>query len=99
MYYVSTDFYSKKIEDTRFSNLDSFRWINFLFKIRLTKFANLKISFVGLEKIPKTNKRRAFNKDVGPGKNNKLLTVGPTSIPDPRVCMKNAGTHWVMNFS
>ena len=61
-------FLFERIEDTRFSNLDSCRWINILFKIRLTKFANLKISFVGLEKIPKTNKRRAFTKDVGPGK-------------------------------
>ena len=61
-------FLFERIEDTRFSNLDSFRWINILFKIRLTKFANLKISFVGLEKIPNTNKRRAINKDVGPGK-------------------------------
>ena len=25
------------------------------------------------------------NKDVGPGKNTKLITVGPTSIPDSRV--------------
>ena len=52
-----------------------------------------------MEKITKFIKCRAFNKDVGPGKNNKLITVGPTSIPDPRVCMKNAGTQWVMNFS
>ena len=39
----------------------------------------------GLEKIPKINKRRAFNKAVGPGKNAKLITIGPTSIPDSRV--------------
>ena len=38
-----------------------------------------------LEKIPKINKCRAFNKAVGPGKNAKLITVGPTSIPDSRV--------------
>ena len=39
----------------------------------------------GLEKIPEINKRRAFNKAIGPGKNAKLITVGPTSIPDFRV--------------
>ena len=38
-----------------------------------------------MEKISKFNKRRAFNKTVGPGKNVKLITVGPTSIPDSRV--------------
>ena len=32
-----------------------------------------------MEKIPK------FNKDVGPGKNPKLINVGPTFIPDYRV--------------
>ena len=35
-----------------------------------------------MEKIPKFNKRRAFNKTVGPGKKSKLITVGPTFIPD-----------------
>ena len=39
----------------------------------------------GLEKIPEINKRRVFNKAVGPGKNAKLINVGPTSIPDSRV--------------
>ena len=38
-----------------------------------------------MEKIPKFNKRRAFIKDVGPGKNPKLINVGPTFIPDYRV--------------
>ena len=38
-----------------------------------------------MEKIPKFNKRRAFNKAVGPGKNPKLINVGPTFIPDKRV--------------
>ena len=38
-----------------------------------------------MEKIPKFNKRRAFNKAVGPGKNPKLINVGPTFIPDYRV--------------
>ena len=38
-----------------------------------------------MEKILKFNKRRAFNKDVGPGKNPKLINVGPTFIPDYRV--------------
>ena len=37
----------------------------------------------GLEKNPKNNKRRAFNK--GLEKNAKSITVGPTSIPDSRV--------------
>ena len=31
----------------------------------------------------KSNKRRAFNKAIGPGKNQRL---GPTFIPDYRVC-------------
>ena len=38
-----------------------------------------------MEKIPKFNKRRAFNKTVGPRKNTKLINVGPTFIPDYRV--------------
>ena len=38
-----------------------------------------------MEKIPTFNKRRAFNKAVGPGKNPKLINVGPTFIPDYRV--------------
>jgi hypothetical protein len=33
-------------------------------------------------KIPKFNKRRAFNKAVGPGKNSKLINVGPTFFRD-----------------
>ena len=37
-----------------------------------------------MEKNPKFDKRRAFNKDVGPGKNSKLISVGPTFIPDYR---------------
>ena len=41
---------------------------------------------VKTEKIPKFNKRRAFNKAVGPGKKNpKFINVGPTFIPDYRV--------------
>ena len=28
-----------------------------------------------------------FNKAVGPGKNTKLINVGPTSIPEPRVVL------------
>ena len=39
-----------------------------------------------MEKNPKFNKRRAFNKAVGPGKNPKLINVEPTFIPDNRVC-------------
>ena len=46
--------------------------------------SNLKIS-VGHGKNTKFNKRRAFNKAVGPGKNPKLIKVGPTFIPDYRV--------------
>ena len=38
-----------------------------------------------MEKIPKFDKRRAFNKAVGPGKNPKLISIGPTFIPDCRV--------------
>jgi hypothetical protein len=39
-----------------------------------------------MEKITKSNKRRAFNKAVGPGKKNpKLINVGPTFIPDYRI--------------
>ena len=38
--------------------------------------------------MPKFNKRRAFNKAVGPGKNPKLINVGPTFIPDYRVAAK-----------
>ena len=41
-----------------------------------------------MEKILKFNKRRAFNKAVGLGKNSKLINVGPTFIPDYRVLMK-----------
>ena len=36
--------------------------------------------------ILKFNNRRAFNKAVGPGKNPKLINVGPTSTPEARVC-------------
>ena len=38
-----------------------------------------------MEQIPKFNKRRAFNKAVGPGKNLKSINAGPTFIPDYRV--------------
>ena len=38
-----------------------------------------------MEKITIFNKRRVFNKAVGPGKNQKLINVGPTSIPESRV--------------
>ena len=38
-----------------------------------------------MKKIPKFNKRRAFNKAVGSEKNPKLINVGPTFIPDYRV--------------
>ena len=38
-----------------------------------------------MEKIPKFDKRRAFNKAVGPGKNLKSINVGPTFIPDYKV--------------
>ena len=40
-----------------------------------------------MEKNPKFNKRRAFNKAVGPGKKNpELINVGLTFILDYRVC-------------
>ena len=38
-----------------------------------------------MEKISKFNKRRVFNKSLGPGKNPKLINIGPTCIPDYRV--------------
>jgi hypothetical protein len=38
-----------------------------------------------MEKIPKFNKRRAFNKTVGSGKNSKSINVGPTFILESRV--------------
>ena len=38
-----------------------------------------------MEKIPKFNKHRAFDKIVGHGKNSKLINVGPTFIPESRV--------------
>ena len=40
---------------------------------------------LAMDKIPIFNKCRAFNKAVGPGKNPKLINVGPTFIPDYRV--------------
>ena len=36
-------------------------------------------------KLSKVNKRRAFNKAIGPEKNQRLINVGPTFIPDYRV--------------
>ena len=38
-----------------------------------------------MEKNSKFNKCRVFNKAVGPEKNLKLISVGPTFIPDHRV--------------
>ena len=38
-----------------------------------------------MEEIPKSDKRRAFKKTEGSGKNTKLINVGPTFIPDYRV--------------
>ena len=38
-----------------------------------------------MEKNSKFNKRRALFKAVGPGKNPKLIKVGPKFIPDYRV--------------
>ena len=53
----------------------------------LKKPSNLTIS-VGHEFFFKLDKRRAFNKAVGPGKKNpKLINIGPTFIPDYRVIM------------
>ena len=42
-----------------------------------------------MEKNSKFNKRRAFNKAVGPGKKSKLINVGPTFIPDYRVVINH----------
>ena len=47
---------------------------------------------IKLENIPKFNKRRAFNKAVGPGKNTKLINVVPTFIPDYRVVHPRCGS-------
>jgi hypothetical protein len=60
---------------------------------------------VGLGEFGKKNKRRAYvvnnhlnnlyvlsNKAVGPGKNPKLLNVGPTSISEARVVVLDLGT-------
>ena len=39
-----------------------------------------------MEEISKKSyKGRAFNKAIGPGKNPRLMNVGPTSIPESRV--------------
>ena len=38
-----------------------------------------------MENIPKSNKPRAFNKAVGPGKKSKKINIGPRFIPDYRV--------------
>ena len=38
-----------------------------------------------MEKVLEFNKRRTFIKDIGSGKNPKLIKVGPTFIPDYRV--------------
>ena len=38
-----------------------------------------------MEKIPKFDKRRTFNKALGPGKKSKIINVGPTFIPEYRV--------------
>ena len=38
-----------------------------------------------METFPTSNKRRAFNKAIGPGKNTKLINAGPTFIPEYRV--------------
>ena len=38
-----------------------------------------------MENCLKFNKRRAFNSAVGPGKNTKLINVGPTFILDYRI--------------
>ena len=37
------------------------------------------------EKIQQINKHRAFNRAVGPGKKSKLISLGPTFIPDNKV--------------
>ena len=42
---------------------------------------------MGSGKFGKNNKHIAFDKAVGPGKNPKLINVGPMFIPDYRVEM------------
>ena len=49
---------------------------------KITKLENTRRSWKTFQDF---NKRRAFNKSVGPGKNPKLINVGPTFIPDCRV--------------
>jgi len=57
---------------------------------------------LGLERVAKIIKHRAFNKKVGPGKKNpKLINVGPTSFPEFEVINKNiiiqiGKIHWTL---
>ena len=53
-------------------------------KVMLKNPLNLKL-FIGHGKNSKIRKCSAFNKAVGPGKNPKLINVGPTSISEARV--------------
>ena len=59
--------------------------MNKMYKFKLQKPLQTLKYLQNLEKIPKFNNRRAFNKAVGPRKNPKLINVGPTSIPKTRV--------------
>ena len=48
-----------------------------------------------MKKIIKFNKRRAFNKNVGPGKNPKLINVVPTYYRvDVLLCL-----FWTLDYS
>ena len=40
-----------------------------------------------MEKIPKLNKHRAFDKAVVPGKNKKIINVDPSFFPDYRLVL------------
>ena len=62
--------------------------MNKVCKVMLQKTNQTCKCMKAMRKISKTNKCRAFNKAVGPGKKykiNKLINVGPTFILDYRI--------------
>ena len=56
-----------------------------MWKVMLQKTHQTRKYLYAIEKIPKFNRRRVFNKAVGPGKNPKLINIGPKFIPNDRV--------------
>ena len=54
-------------------------------KFMINKKIKLENSCRSWKMFQNFNKRRAFNKAVGPGKNPRLINIGPTFIPDYRV--------------